>query len=564
MTPMSEKISVASNASSEADSKIVKADPSNVSSKTYSSAVKASALSPSGSPGTPPPPAPVFSDHATVAATPLLPSGISLEGNSSPMLGNKMSSDLASNNSASLGRQCRDEPEPGSLDDSSSSWKKAKSIKKKKGSADKPNSAGKGQSNRGPSKVPHARLCHFCRKPDHIVSECPTAPLCTKCNRRGHEQASCETLDPSKPPLSRKERLERKAKEVNKNKRVWKEAAEKTYVGKTATQAIEAAPLILVSPNTTLPKVSDDDNPGGMNLVSGEEEEEDADDSSSEEEQERARPENMPGLLVHYKKLSTQFSSYGLPSLREVAMILVKNALIYTVKTIMLNNLTLPLKLLPTPLALAMSLAVKAFLAVVPLKKIAAVATVLNTGWELFSACRKTTQVVLKMTSNYLGTSPCVDLRNDVQQVNKSKHTEQHNYQATFSWEKVDPNGSIGTSTPVPTRCVLSDDGSEPKNHIPSETLLPPPPKDFVYSSEACAQFIGPGILDLTSTVDEVVTRVNYSLRNIYSVNSDRFSAIRGHRPVEDAAIAASIIIAHERWSKNALNIGAAGIAPLN
>lgn len=423
-------------------------------------------------------------------------------------------------------------------------------------------------------------ICKYCvnRTTDHLhhIKDCVRAPHCTSCHFNGHDSTACGAkeqtkkvcsrcnqkdvprMGPEKPNTNthglRFSEMTKKEKKVKRNqmkeqkKQTQKITLNTTYVGLSAEEALATAPKILNTPNTLNSKVGED-NP----MLIGDDDDNrpmlrpPSEDSSTDEEDEdpNVPGENpdeevidMPATTEHLWKQEKIIRTLRVPTSKEAASALI----LYGLKTFIFTLISEALEI-PTEVEWTLT-----------------IISVVFTLYYLYRSFVFEGNLVQVMTSTYQGEGKLdSDLRTDVQKISDLKHAKTQLYKADFSWRISLPNSNIENTKPLKERYILAPDGTPTTTQTMFQSLglsvIKAPPISFVYSGEAAAQFIGPNNFDLIGTSDESQTRINYTLRNLGSINNDRFKVINHNSVIRDAAIASVIMVHDERWRKNALSL---------
>jgi len=441
----------------------------------------------------------------------------------------------------------------------------------------------------GTAIVPATILCRYCKSADHKVWDCPKAPSCGKCGQSGHQPKQCtaretdlgtvcfkcglsDHISKSCPQgnsiksywdnLSKKQKLERRARIRNAKAR-QRQANLDSLAKSSVDAALLNAPKVVAQNTTYSDKVStnvgdfkpipQDNSPlpvpigadgnvptstvlsGGIfgpvppvpTLTSSKKKELGAVD---DEDPTPVVIDLSP--LIHYQPFENQVHytrNYHLPSLAFFAIIWA--AFWFSWMVLALEGVRFSILFL------------------------FAVFLTLSGSALLYLTMRgKLRFMVVQMESRYLDPGTIPDHRTDVQRIQDLKHSNQHVYEASFSWATCPVNGDQTEVKPYrPFIDIYSSHFWENLMRGKFNNLAWKPPKlplNFVYSAEALTQFCGPNNLDLTSSIEEVVTRMNYNLRNFGSVPDNRYGILHGKRPIADAAIAAVVVVSHERWTK--------------
>jgi len=158
---------------------------------------------------------------------------------------------------------------------------------------------------------------------------------------------------------------------------------------------------------------------------------------------------------------------------------------------------------------------------------------------------RVTYRVIKKLTAQVDNNYEDVDHRTDVERLNKLKHPHQLRVQCKIEYvfSLFEKENAIHFS---------------PENNLNSlikENSLSPLPPPFACSLENALQISGPSIMDVKSTLEEKLERVNYAIRASGSVSGSRYDIFNEHvHSNSDAGILAMYIAADRHWRmENAL-----------
>jgi hypothetical protein len=414
-----------------------------------------------------------------------------------------------------------------------------------------------------PDKVPGNNLCWFC-KGQHKLAKCPTAPTCTQCSRKGHTTDACRTAkicDTCGKKHSGKCRLkkEQKAKNDRRAKAQVKAQCD-SLEGRTTSEVL---PTLITQENipNTGSKVTIE---GQENFFNGLDEVaiDIADDAVPNQAQEQLEEEpilndvqqfywdtkieitRMPFMwgLAH---LTLFLFFYFLPQYESVYHVILLIAMLLEIKfrkfwVAMTSILSI---------AIGLSLHLVIFL-VLPEYDFSLLLFFLKLVWYLiglyFDMKRRVTyRVIKKLTAQVDDNYEDVDHRTDVERLNKLKHPNQLRVQCKIEYvfSLFEKENAIHFSPEKNLNSLIKENSLAP---------LPPP---FACSLENALQISGPSIMDVKSTLEEKLERVNYAIRASGSVSGSRYDIFNEHvHSNSDAGILAMYIAADRHWRmENAL-----------